>query len=303
MKHLNKFSRLPQEDQTLVLNLCDKLPYHAVAETLGRPRSEGGLALTTSPSSLCKFYSKHHPEAVATEALGQFSAAIQVSHQAHSEANFEAILALVQNRLLAALREGKPLADLDRDFRNLHRVQKCFLADAKHREKNDHTHDAYLQHIKNMCLAHSADFIRNDIPADPGAGSLTAEDFQAEPTQYELDLELAERLPNTEAGGPEPTFFRNAARVVAALAAERRDKNYIAAYKLKTFRAAQRNSTPSPIEELNAALLKQAEQHPSTHPIPFPHQSEISSPPPSKSPAISHISPNFASSNPGDFTP
>ncbi|HEX7862571.1 MAG TPA: hypothetical protein VF773_19710 [Verrucomicrobiae bacterium] len=56
MKRLNQFTSLPKEDQTLILNLCDKLPYKEVAATLAKPRTEGGLDLTTSPSALCKFY-------------------------------------------------------------------------------------------------------------------------------------------------------------------------------------------------------------------------------------------------------
>src|SRR5688500_16447538 len=107
MKRLNQFSRLPEPDQTLILNLCDKLPYKTVAETLARPRAEGGLDLTTSPSNLCKFFTRHHPDAVALEAIGQYATAMQINQQAHGEANFEAILGLVQNRILKSLRDGK----------------------------------------------------------------------------------------------------------------------------------------------------------------------------------------------------
>src|SRR5688500_2680886 len=116
MQRLNKFSRLPKQDQDLILDLCKKLPYRTVADQLAKPRDEGGLAFTTCPSSLCKFFYKHHPEAIASEALGQLASAVRVQHQAHGEANFEAILAMVQNRVLQSLDAGKPLTDLHQDL-------------------------------------------------------------------------------------------------------------------------------------------------------------------------------------------
>ena len=75
MKKLNMFTRLPKEDQTLVLDLSAKLPYHAVVEQLAKPREEGGLSMTTSESSLCKFFTRHDREAVAIEGVGDLRVA------------------------------------------------------------------------------------------------------------------------------------------------------------------------------------------------------------------------------------
>src|ERR1041385_7236527 len=199
MKRHNMFSRLPQEDQNHILNLCSKHPYHVAVKILAQSRDEGGLSLVTSESSLCKFYTRHHPEAAAIQAVGQYAAAVQVNQQAHGEPNFEAILALVQNRILDGLRQGKTIAELDKDFRSLARVQKCFLDDVKYRHNNDHVTNAYLDHIKSVApAADEAEFIRNDVPNDPGAGNLTAEDFQEEQNQYQLDIETAQHLPAAE---------------------------------------------------------------------------------------------------------
>ena len=126
MKRLNKFTRLPEEDQKLILNLCEKHTYKDVAQILAKPRDEGGLSFTTCESALCKFFNKSHPENISTAVLGQFAAGVRFNHQAYGEGNFEAILAMIQNRFIESLRAGKPLADLAADLRSLQRAQKCF---------------------------------------------------------------------------------------------------------------------------------------------------------------------------------
>lgn len=307
MKRLNMFQRLPQADQTFILNLCDRLPYKDVAEQLAKPRTDGGLGMATSPTSLCKFYTQHHPEAVSAEALGQFAAAMRVNHQAHGEANFQALLGLVQNRLLEAVRGGKPVADLDKEFRTLERLQKCFLAEQKFREHNPNNQEAYQEHIKKAAIANQVDYVRTDDPEDPGTGGFTIEDFQEE-TQYELDLEAALDLPNTEIR-LSSTFYKEAARIVAALSAAKRQKDYVAQYKLDGLRAAQKKGTLTPVEQLDQLLLQQMKEKAaaraaalnSLEPSSAPAAQEISPEiPPHNTPqphAISHISPNFLSPN------
>ncbi|HEX7863121.1 MAG TPA: hypothetical protein VF773_22520 [Verrucomicrobiae bacterium] len=234
MKRLNQFTRLPKEDQTLILNLCDKLPYKEVAATLAKPRAEGGLDLTTCPSALCKFYTRHHQETIAVEAIGQFAAAIQINHQAHGEANFQAMLALVQNRILEALRAGKPIDDLQKQFRTLERVQKCFLADEKFRHQNDRTQEAYLNHIRlTTHTDETADYIDNTIEDDPG-GTDTIADYEEEQTQWEKDLEFARYLPNLQVT-PLSTFYRPGLRVL----------NHRAAADFKRTSSAPRMYIPS----------------------------------------------------------
>jgi len=291
MKRLNMFQRLPKEDQTFVLGLCDKLPYKAAAEQLAKPRSEGGLSLATSATSLCKYYTKHHPEAVSAEAVGQFAAAMRVNHQAHGEANFEALLGLVQTRLLEAVRSGKSIADLDKEFRTLQRIQKCFLADEKFRENNPRTQDAYLDHLKQASTVPSVDFVRNDLANDPGAEGHSSEYFDDDLTQYEIDLEAAGELPDAEIPR-QSTFLKAASAIVAALSAECRQKKHVTNYKLRLLRAARKSGIPTGIPEIDAILLKEFEQSGSSESA---TDNEIPSNGTSKPHAISHISPNFAS--------
>jgi hypothetical protein len=309
MKRLNMFQRLTDSDQTFIFSLCDRLPYKEVVEKLAKPRTDGGLGLATSPTSLCKFYTKYHPEAVSAEAIGQFAAAMRVNHQAHGEANFEALLGLIQTRLLEAVRSGKPVAELDKEFRTLERVQKCFLADQKFREKNPHTEEAYQEHIKKAAIANEVDYVRTDDPEDPGTGGYTINDFEEE-SQYEIDLETALDLPNPEIR-LKPTFYKEAARTVAALSAAQRQKNYVAQYRLDTLRAAQKKGTLSPLEQLSQLLLQQTKEraatraaaNPSLEPTSPQTLHEIS---PDNTPqphAISHISPDFASPGQNEIIP
>jgi hypothetical protein len=303
MKRLNMFQRLTQADQTIILHLCDRLPYKDVAEQLAKPRIDGGLGLATSPTSLCKFYTRHHPEAVSAEALGQFAAAMRVNHQAHGEANFEALLGLVQTRLLEAVRKGQPVAELDKEFRTLERVQKCFLAEHKFRENNPRIDEAYQEHIKKAAIANEVDYVRTDDPEDPGTGGYTADDFEEE-TQYELDLEAALDLPNQEIR-LKSTFYKEAARIVAALSAAERQKNYVAQYKVDALRSAQEKGTITPVQQLDRLLLQQMKDKAAAlsnlKPSNSQTASEISpeiSPNDTPQPhAISHISPNFLSPN------
>ena len=303
MKRLNMFQRLTQVDQTFILNLCDRLPYKDVADQLAKPRTDGGLGLATSPTSLCKFYTKHHPEAVSAEALGQFAAAMRVNHQAHGEANFEALLGLVQTRLLESVRGGKPVADLDREFRTLERVQKCFLAEQKFRENNPRIEEAYRDHIKQAAEANDVDYVRTDDPEDPGTAGHTIDDFHEE-TPYELDLEAARDLPGTELPHPN-SFLKEASRIVAALSAEARQKKYVADYKLRMLHLARKNGTFTAIPELDEILLKERTEKPSDagaldtalDPSSSRTPHEISRNDTPQPHAISHISPNFLSPN------
>jgi hypothetical protein len=244
MKRLNKFSRLPQEDQTLILNLCEKMSYRAAAEILAKPREEGGLGFTTCPSALCKFLYKNHPEAVATEASGQFASAVRFQHQAHGEANFEAILAMIQNRILESLHTGKPLDQLHQDLRSLQRAQKCFLDDAKYRHKNERTHDAYLEGVKQF-TSDDADFIDHTVENDPGAGGITVEDFEGEDTQFDLDIFFAKHLPAREVT-PTATYFREAARIVAARQLATRKQQFLQSHDVNPAFALPELAHPTP---------------------------------------------------------
>lgn len=302
MKRLNQFTKLPQEDQTLILNLCDKLPYKEVAATLAKPRAEGGLALTTGPSSLCKFYTRHHKEMIALESIGQFAAALQINHQVHGEANFQAILSLVQTRLLEALRAGTPIDDLQKYFRTLERVQKCFLTDEKFRhqnDQNDRTHEAYLTHIKKIAPAHGEDpdFIDHTVEKDPGARHSTLHDFADDPTQWEQDIEFAKQLRGLEIVQT-PTFLRAAGRIISRSASENRTFKILKANKLNPAFASPELQDPTP-ESLLALQKKLEAAEIAAHKQNIQEtQNEISTQPTPKTPAISTISTNFQSLKP-----
>ena len=145
------------------------------------------------------------------------------------------------------------------------------------------------------------------IEDDPGAGDVTIEDFQEELTQYNLDVDNAKSLPAVELFRT-TTFFRGAARIVAARKLSERQRAYI---EMET-------GKPSlPVEQLDAIssanpaqLLAMMKVNAAAAKQSFPTEPrasasvppEISESGPSKTPAISHISPNFASAQPGNFT-
>ena len=297
MRRLNKFSRLPKEDQTFILNLCEKLTYKAATIQLAKPRGEGGLGFTTSPGDLCKFNTRHHPEAIATEALGQFASAIRVQHQAHGEANFQALLGLVQNRLLEAMRAGTSVAALDKEFRTLQRVQKCFLADEKFRHNNERTQDAYLDFVKRASVSEDeADYIDNTIENDPGAGYATIEDFEEKPTQLELDLDFARSMIAPEVSA-HTTFLRSAARIVATRRAAQRKRAFLVENNVNPAFAMPEldpaNVTPASLLKLQQQTdaLDRARKN-------AEKQKETSSLETPKTPGISTISNNFQSPGP-----
>ena len=291
MKRLNQFTKLPKEDQTLILNLCDKLPYKEVAATLAKPRAEGGLDLTTCPSALCKYYTRHHQESIAVESIGQFAAALQINHQAFGEANFQALLSLVQTRLLEALRAGKPIDDLQKYFRTLDRVQKCFLADEKFRHQNDRAQEAYLTHIKHTCgKEDEADFVdhRNEHEEDlEGAKAGFAEDE----TQWDRDLEFACYLPNNQVT-PLSTFYRPGLRVLNKRAAADFKDAFLKSQNIHPIYGLPEMENPTPQgllrlqKQVDAAMQRQKQKE---------KQQEISIQTTPKTPAISTISTNFHS--------
>jgi hypothetical protein len=188
MKRPNKFDVLSAEDQQCLLKICDENTYDAAVEILAKPRSEGGLSFYTSRTALSGFYTHHHPDHNAIAQIGQFADSVRIKGQAHMAAGFEAMLTLVQQRILEALKRGKALADLDREFRTLQRIQRCFLADDQRRSfKNQKVQKEYWAHCEELATAEPVDFIRNDIDHDPGAGDCSPEDFD---NRSSLDLDI-----------------------------------------------------------------------------------------------------------------
>jgi hypothetical protein len=191
MKKLNKFELLTPEDQQLVLRACAENPYHIAIQLLARPRSEGGLSLRTSRSALQRFYVHHHPDQRSLELVGQFADAIRIKGQAHLTAGFEAALVLVQTRILEALRNGRAVSDLEREFRSLERLQRCARAEEKRREgRGRYVRANYQAHVSELASIPEADFIRNEFKRDPQADGLTPNDLDSS-SDLERDIEEA----------------------------------------------------------------------------------------------------------------
>jgi hypothetical protein len=108
MKNYNKFQKLSPEERKFVFELCEKNTYVQAAELIAEP-SPVGLSLNTSSSALQRFCARYHPDAAKTETLGQYANLLQVRHQAAEGAFAEGILALVQNRVLEQLKNGRLL--------------------------------------------------------------------------------------------------------------------------------------------------------------------------------------------------
>jgi hypothetical protein len=178
MRRINKFENLSPEDREIVLKTCANNPYHVALRILARPRAEGGLNLHTSRTALARFCVHHHPDQRSLELIGQYADAVRIKGQAHLSGAFEAALTLVQARILEALQNGKSVADLDREFRSLERLQRCLINGENRRDdRGDAAGAQYVRHIREAAIAPQTDFIRNDLPEDPGAGGVTEADF------------------------------------------------------------------------------------------------------------------------------
>lgn len=195
MKHLNKFDALSPEDRQFVLNLCEAHSYAKAAELLYEDRPVG-LSLITSASALCRFYTSHHPEAHTTTTLGQFSAAIRARGQAHASGHVEAILVLTENRILEALKAGRPLAELAADFRMLKSVHRAFLDEKRWRQGKtpEQQQRDYREHIERAAQAPAPDFIDAELDEDPGALGVEPDDFFDQETEDLLLLNARRRL-------------------------------------------------------------------------------------------------------------
>jgi hypothetical protein len=216
MKRINKFEDLSSEDQQVILNTCADNPYHVALILLAKPRSEGGLDFKTSRSALSRFCVHHHPDQRTLELLGQYADAVRIKGQAHLQGAYEAALTLVQARILEALRNGKAVADLDKEFRSLERLQGCLLKEEKRRKEQgtEKVLEHYTSHLRELASTPDVDYIRNDVENDPGAGGLTEADFDTE-SDMELDMLVAQD--SSHKTPPSPPI-ESLAELVAALA-------------------------------------------------------------------------------------
>src|SRR5687768_16623721 len=155
-KERNQFAFLPDEDRKLILNLCSKQAYEEVVDILVKPRTEGGLDLVTSRSALCRFYTTSHPEP-DREVLAQLATATHVRHEYDSTAFLGAIRASVEARVLDNLKNGKALADMEKDFKLLKTSQSLYLEDSRWRDKNPKAAKAAYNDFVQTCASTSDD--------------------------------------------------------------------------------------------------------------------------------------------------
>ena len=173
-KPRNQFAALPEADRKLILELCSAHTYDEAAEILRKPRSEGGLSINTSASALCRFFTNSQPDLDHT-VLAQLAAAANIRHEQNNNAFLGAIRASVEARVFENLRNGRALADMEKDFRLLRTVESLYLADAKFRAYNTKTVRAsYQAHIKNCAEAPETDFTPLDDPQST-SGSIAPE--------------------------------------------------------------------------------------------------------------------------------
>lgn len=163
-KSKSQFASLSQDDRNLILKLCSEREYTEVVEILAKPRSEGGLDIRTSRAALCRYFTQHQAD-TSFALLSQLAAAANIRHEQNSNAFIGAIRATVQARILDDLHKGKPLADMEKDFRFLKTAENLYLADAKFRAQHPKAvAPAYKTHLQRCADAPEADFVRADDP-------------------------------------------------------------------------------------------------------------------------------------------
>lgn len=159
MSKQNYFSQLPQADIDLIFNLCDSRPYHEVVAILARSRDDGGLEIKTSIAALCRFYTNYQKECADQAFLGQYGRALQVQREKNPQATLTGILALLECRLLAALKQGRAISDLTEEFRTLPRVHRAYLGEEKftdRRQKFPNLH--YIKYTRELAAGPDVDF-------------------------------------------------------------------------------------------------------------------------------------------------
>src|SRR4051812_4180601 len=119
MKKISKLAALTAADQRTILNLCQHNTYDRVCEIVAQPREEGGLALQTKPSALCRFNQDHSWLACDTKLLDQFADILNGQSKNNGEDIAGAMTLLVQQRIFNALLSGLEIDQLKFPFRVL----------------------------------------------------------------------------------------------------------------------------------------------------------------------------------------
>ena len=131
MKRISKLESLAPADQRTILNLCQHNTYHRVCEIVAQPREEGGLALKTDPSAVCRFNTKHSWLGADTQLLEQFADILNDQTKNNGQDIANAMILLVQQRIFNALLSGIELEQLKHPFRVLFTLKRHQLQERK----------------------------------------------------------------------------------------------------------------------------------------------------------------------------
>ena len=164
----NKFDQLSPEDQHHIIDLCNRNTYPKAVELLAKPRPEG-LALNTSVSALCRFFTTWNPINQQAKLMEQLGKSLRVCRQATPVASLTGVLAILENNLLKQLSDGKPAEDLEKQINLMTRVHRAFITEESLNHKRGHFNSRadYFKHIQYISGEHDFDFARNDLPEKP----------------------------------------------------------------------------------------------------------------------------------------
>src|ERR1044071_2172759 len=131
MKKISKLDSLAAPDQRTILNLCQHNTYHRVCEIVAQPREDGGLALLTNVSAVCRFNQKHCWLGNDTQLLNQFADILNSQTKNNGLDIASAMIFLVQQRIFNALLSGIEIEQLKHPFRVLFTLKRHHLQQRK----------------------------------------------------------------------------------------------------------------------------------------------------------------------------
>jgi len=183
----NKFDQLPPEDQHHIIDLCNKHGYAKVVGILAQPRPDG-MALNTSTSALCRFYTQWNPVNQQARLMEQLGKSLRVCRQATPLASLTGVLAILENNVLKQLHDGKAAADLEKEINIMTRVHRAFISEEtlNHKRGPFDSRSTYFKHVELQAgELTDDDFDHNDRPREDGRHIQPADDT----TPEDLDIE------------------------------------------------------------------------------------------------------------------
>jgi hypothetical protein len=183
----NKFDQLSPEDQHHIIDLCNKHGYAKVVGILAQPRPEG-MALNTSTSALCRFYTQWNPVNQQARLMEQLGKSLRVCRQATPLASLTGVLAILENNVLKQLQDGRAAADLEKEINIMTRVHRALISEEtlNHKRGPFDSRSTYFKHVELQAgELTDNDFDYNDRPREDGRHIQPADDT----TPEDLDIE------------------------------------------------------------------------------------------------------------------